>query len=288
MDRAGFGIARRKVLLKVGSLSTGYRLPTYFISHGGGPWPWLDGPYREACAQLEASLKALPGQLPGKPVAVLVVSAHWEEPEIAVMANPAPSMIYDYRGFPEHTYRIQYPAPGSPPLAARIQSLLASAGIPSRSDPDRGFDHGMYAPFVVAYPDADMPIVQVSLRHDYDPEFHLQVGQALAPLRDEGVLIVGSGLTYHNLRLFDARAAKPSREFDAWLQRAVVESVSASRSSLLLDWEAAPSARIAHPQEDHLLPLMVAVGAAEEERGQMVYHEEDFMGGVCASSFRFG
>jgi aromatic ring-opening dioxygenase catalytic subunit (LigB family) len=146
----------------------------------------------------------------------------------------------------------------------------------------------MYAPFVVAYPDADMPIVQVSLRHDYDPEFHLQVGQALAPLRDEGVLIVGSGLTYHNLRLFDARAAKPSREFDAWLQRAVVESVSASRSSLLLDWEAAPSARIAHPQEDHLLPLMVAVGAAEEERGQMVYHEEDFMGGVCASSFRFG
>src|SRR5512139_3286837 len=169
------------------------RLPTYFLSHGGGPWPYLNGPFREHYRQLEASLKETARELGGKPRAILVVSGHWEAAEFTVMANPHPGMIYDYSGFPEHTYAVQYSAPGSPELAGRVQGLLAAAGIAARLDETRGFDHGCFAPLAVMYPDADVPVVQLSLKAGYDPQAHLAAGRSLAPLRDEGVLILGSG-----------------------------------------------------------------------------------------------
>lgn len=264
------------------------RLPTYFLSHGGGPWPWLTGPFREHYRLLESSLKATVHELGGKPRAILMVSAHWEATEFSVMAGARPGMVYDYAGFPDHTYAFQYPAPGSPELAGRVQRLLEAAGLAARLDPTRGFDHGAFVPLAVMFPEADVPVVQLSLKVGYDPETHLAAGRALAPLRGEGVLIIGSGLSYHNLREFGAGAKEASEAFDAWLQETLLRVPPADRSRRLLQWETAPAARRAHPREDHLVPLLMAVGAAEDEPAACVYREQGFFGGVTASSFRFG
>jgi aromatic ring-opening dioxygenase catalytic subunit (LigB family) len=197
-------------------------------------------------------------------------------------------MVYDYSGFPPHTYQIHYDAPGDPELAQRAKGMLEAAGIAARLDPDQGFDHGTFAPLAVMYPDAEVPIVQLSLKHGYDPAAHLAAGRALAPLRDEDVLIVGSGLSYHNLRRMGPAAKDASKAFDDWLQQSLLGSSPIDRSERLKAWSQAPAARDAHPREDHLLPLMIAVGAAEQEPATLVYHEERFFGGVTASSFRFG
>jgi aromatic ring-opening dioxygenase catalytic subunit (LigB family) len=262
-------------------------LPTYFISHGGGPWPWIKDQMPDMSV-LERSLQSIPEEIATTPRAVLVISGHWEAPDFTVQASPNPPMLYDYGGFPEFTYRIQYPAPGSPEVAARVQELLAGAGIAVRSDDRRGFDHGVFAPLYVVYPDADVPILQLSLRSGYDPAAHLAAGRALAPLCNDGVLIVGSGLSYHNLREFSPLGARASAEFDGWLSPTLTELTADERSARLEKWETAPAARIAHPQEDHLIPLMVAVGAAEDEPGVRTYHQDDFFGGITASSYRFG
>ncbi len=264
-----------------------HSLPTYFLSHGGGPWPWLEGPMRDGMALLEESLRALPAEVGDSPKAILMVSGHWEAPTFTVQTHPNPPMVYDYGGFPEHTYRIQYPAPGSPALAGRVVELLSAAGLPVGEDPHRGYDHGMYAPLRPAWPDAEVPVVQLSLQHGYDPDRHLAAGRALAPLRDEGVLILGSGLSYHNLARMGPEAAVPSREFDDWLAETLM-SPPAERTERLRRWDEAPSARIAHPTEDHLIPLMVVVGAAEDEPAARTYHQDDFFGFVSASSYRFG
>ncbi|MEZ5924176.1 MAG: class III extradiol ring-cleavage dioxygenase [Hyphomicrobiaceae bacterium] len=262
------------------------RLPTYFISHGGGPWPWLPD-MRKALQSLEVSLANMPKEIGETPKAILMVSGHWEEADFAVMASPAPGMVYDYGGFPAFTYQIKYAAPGAPELARRVAGLLTAAGLPTHLDAERGFDHGVFAPMQVMYPEADVPLLQVAIRHGYDPEVHLALGRALAPLRDEGVLIVGSGLSYHNLRLFGPGAKEPSAAFDAWLDAALMSAPEA-RVAALKDWESAPAARICHPQEDHLIPLMAAVGAAEREPATRVYHDTNVFGGVTASSYRFG
>ena len=266
---------------------TSSRLPTYFISHGGGPWPYMEE-LRNQLHVLEESLKDIPRQIAVVPKAVLVISGHWEEEDFTVMASPYPPMVYDYSGFPEHTYHVKYNAPGSPHLAQRIQSLIESAGIPARLDPQRGFDHGTFTPLVIMYPEANVPVVELSLKSGYDPAVHLCVGQALTPLRDEGVLIIGSGLSYHNLRHFGPGARQVSKTFDDWLQETLVKSTASEREARLLAWSTAPAARQAHPREDHLIPLMVAVGAAKTEKATVIYHEEDLLGGVTASSFRFG
>lgn len=263
------------------------RLPTYFLSHGGGPWPWLEGEFRRNFDRLEESLRNIPREIGMKPKAVLVISGHWEEPRPTVQSGAAPGMVYDYSGFPPHTYSIRYAAPGAPEVAARVKSLLESAGIAAALDPSRGYDHGTFAPLAVMYPGADVPVVQLSLKHGYDPAEHLAIGRALKPLRDEGVLIVGSGLSWHNLRMLGPSARVPSRQFGTWLDEAL-EAPPAERTRRLQEWERAPAARIAHPQEDHFVPLMVAVGAAEDERATRVYHEDAFMGGVTAASYRFG
>lgn len=262
------------------------RFPTFFISHGGGPWPWLPD-MRKMLANLEASLAAIPGQLPEKPRAILMVSGHWEGPDFAVMASPHPPMVYDYSGFPPFTYQIKYGAPGAPELATRTADLIAGAGLPTHIDTAQGFDHGVFAPMAIMYPDANVPTYQVSIKSGYDPQLHLALGRALAPLRDEGVAIVGSGLSYHNLRRMGEPGRHPSAEFDEWLD-AALNSDPAARVERLKAWEKAPSARICHPQEDHLIPLMAAVGAAEGEKATRIYHDTNVYGGITASSYRFG
>ena len=265
-----------------------HTLPAYFISHGGGPWPWMKEQMHGAYDRLEAALQQMPRQLHETPKVVLMISGHWEERDFTVMATPNPPMIYDYSGFPEHTYRVKYPAPGSPQTAERVRALIQNAGYTARLDDRRGFDHGTFAPLAVIYPKADVPVLQLSLKSGYDPKDHLAVGRALAPLRDEGVLIVGSGLSYHNLRQFGPGAKDASTAFDRWLNETLVQATPAERVARLSEWEAAPAARKAHPQEDHLLPLMVAAGAAGNDAATRVYHEEDFLGGIAVSSFMFG
>jgi aromatic ring-opening dioxygenase catalytic subunit (LigB family) len=262
-------------------------LPTLFICHGGGPWPFIP----EAAATwagLGDYLRGLDAALGRRPKAVLVISGHWEEARPTVNVAERPPLLFDYYNFPPHTYRLSYPAPGSPEVAARAKSLLEAAGFPAGEEPARGFDHGVFIPFMLIYPDADVPIVQLSLEVGLDPARHIALGRALAPLRDEDVLIVGSGLSYHNLRaLFadDPLADAEAERFDAWLAQAV-ESDPAAREARLADWARAPGARASHPRAEHLLPLMVAAGAAGEDRGRRVYAERVL--GKALSGFQFG
>jgi len=262
--------------------------PTFFINHGGCPCFFLDpGPMREGWKELENYLRGFAQTLKEQPRAILVISGHWEEVRPTVNAGPAPPLLFDYGGFPEHTYRLTWPAPGDPTLAARVRDLLGLAGIESGADERRGWDHGVFVPLKVMLPDADIPTVQLSLKQGLDPEAHLAIGHALAPLRKEGVLIVGSGQSYHNMRGFmggSGRADPDAEAFDAWLREALVDGNTRDRS--LTAWEQAPGARQAQPREDHLLPLMVAAGAAWEELGQTAFHGHAL--GKPISGFRFG
>lgn len=266
------------------------RLPTYFLSHGGGPWPWL--PERHTVYQeLESSLLRVRREVGDRPRALLLVSGHWEEADgFAVMSSDRPPMLYDYRGFPEHTYSVEYNAPGAPELAEEIGGLLASKSHKVRLDGERGYDHGVYTIAVCMYPEADVPILQVSIRADYDVQTHLQLGRDLAALRQQGVVIIGSGLSYHNLRNIRNQdvARADSAAFDAWLHATLTGPDPARRTTDILNWEQAPSARKAHPEEDHLIPLMVAMGAAENEPATRIYHQDDFFGATSVSSYRFG
>jgi aromatic ring-opening dioxygenase catalytic subunit (LigB family) len=263
-------------------------LPTYFVSHGGGPWPWMKAQYGTTYDRLEASLVDMTRQIGVRPKAVLCVSGHWEEREFTVSSSASPGMIYDYGGFPAHTYQIHYRAPGDPALAERVAALLGEAGLAAELDPVRGFDHGTFSVLFPIYPHADVPVVQLSLRHDLDPLVHVQAGQALAPLRSEGVLIIGSGLSFHNLHQFGPAGRVASHQFDAWLRHVLLELTPDERRVALLHWSGAPYARMAHPREEHLLPLMVAYGAAQDEPAACVYHEDEFFGSLAVSSFRFG
>jgi len=249
-------------------------MPVVYLPHGGGPWPWVHVPFGSA-AELEAlasyikSIRDLPKT---PPKAVLAVSAHWEEAAPTVMTSEHPPMLYDYYGFPAEAYELTWPAPGAPKVAARVRDLLGAAGIESASDPKRGFDHGAFVPLKLAYPNADVPTVQLSLKAGLDPKEHLAIGRALAPLRDEGVFIVGSGMSFHNLRtLRTPAAAKPAADaFDAWL-RETVPLEAGERDRRLAEWASAPHARAAHPREEHLIPLMVAAGAAGADRATIPY-----------------
>jgi aromatic ring-opening dioxygenase catalytic subunit (LigB family) len=238
--------------------------------------------------KLEASLLAIRRDWGDAVRAVLVISGHWETEEFAVSSAAHPGMVFDYYGFPEYLYHIKYDAPGSPELAMRVRAMLEAGGFACESDPERGFDHGTFSLMKPIYPDGEIPIVQLSVKLDYDPHAHLSVGRLLAPLRDEGVVIIGSGSSFHNLGLRGPTAIEPSRRFDDWLQQTLLTSSAAERRQRLAGWTLAPDARIAHPREDHLIPLMVALGAAEEEAASLIYHQGDFLGGWALSSFRFG
>ena len=199
--------------------------------------------------------------------------------------SSAPSLLFDYHGFPDYTYRLTWPAPGSPKIAARVRALLDAAGIENGANERRGYDHGVFIPLKVAFPAAEIPVVQLSLQRGLDPAIHLDIGRALKPLREQGVLIIGSGQTYHNMRGFGNTGSDRQVEaFDAWLRRAI--TATGTRNESLIDWERAPGAREAQPHADHLLPLMVAAGAATGEKAIVDFHGHAL--GKPISGFRFG
>ncbi len=260
------------------------KFPTLFLSHGGGPWHVI-ADMRAQFATTEALFNALPSLIPAKPKAILMISAHWEAPEFTVSNAQKPSMIYDYSGFPAHTYQLQYPAVGEPALASRVQSLLKDAEIACVEE-NRGFDHGAFVPLMLMYPNTVIPVVTLSIKANYNPLEHIKMGEALAPLRDEGVLIVGSGYTYHNMRGYGRpESMQASVAFEAYLTKAV-EATPSTRNAMLADWQQAPFARQNHPREDHLVPLFVAAGAAGSDVGKRLLQDEAF--GVVMANYQFG
>jgi aromatic ring-opening dioxygenase catalytic subunit (LigB family) len=235
---------------------------------------------------LAAYLTKLGGSLATPPKALLVVSAHWEEGTPTVMTHPRPPILYDYYGFPAPAYRIAWPAPGDPGLASRVRALLGANGIASAENAERGFDHGTFIPLKLAFPAANIPVTQLSLKAGLDPHEHLAIGRSLAPLRDEGVFVVGSGMSFHNMRAFgDLRVGAMSEPFDRWL-REMAAFDPERRDAELARWVHAPSARDSHPREEHLLPLMVVAGAAGSDRGAVAF--EGTMFGARISAIHFG
>ncbi len=260
--------------------------PTFFIPHGGGPCFFMDWTPPDTWTQMAAFLSDLITGLDERPREILLITAHWEMPIITLSTNPTPELLFDYYNFPPHTYDLTWPAPGAPKLAERAAELLIKSGIETSFDQTRGFDHGVFVPMKLASPEADIPLAMMSLRQDLDPAHHLAVGEALAPLRAEGVLIIGSGLSYHNLGAFSPDVKNPEAdEFDAWLTDTVTGRPDA-RANALAAWATAPGARASHPREDHLAPIFVVAGAAQTDPGQRVYHE--ILMGNAVSAYRFG
>ncbi|HVU46304.1 MAG TPA: class III extradiol ring-cleavage dioxygenase [Terracidiphilus sp.] len=267
--------------------ATTQRQPAIFLPHGGGPcffmdWTW--GP-ADTWKPTQNFLESIAGTLPAEPEALLVISGHWEEPAFTAGSGALPRLIFDYSGFPEHTYQLTWPAPGNPELAARVAELLSGAGLPAATDPHRGYDHGVFVPLKVAFPQAQIPVVTLSLSSSLDPALHLAAGRALAPLRDEGVLIVASGMSFHNLRAyFHPQTVERARAFDQWLTSAI-ESSASERDNLLKNWRNAPFAAFAHPREEHLVPLFVAAGAGGGAPGKRCFSDEPM--GAAISAYRF-
>ena len=253
---------------------------------GGPAFLWIGpGVRRIPGTGRSGFLRGLRRHCRSRPRRLLVVSGHWEEPAFTASAAAEPKLIFDYSGFPEHTYKLTWPAPGEPELAAHVAELLRGAGLPSALSQNRGFDHGVFVPLKVAFPAAQIPVVTLSLAASLDPALHLAAGRTLAPLRDKGVLIVGSGMSFHNLRGYsNPETPAKARAFDAWLTKAI-ESPALEREALLADWRSAPFANYAHPREEHLIPLMVAAGAGGEAPGQRIFGDEPM--GAAISAYRF-
>jgi 4,5-DOPA dioxygenase extradiol len=264
-------------------------LPSLFIPHGGGPCFFMDpngGPADPMWQPMQGYLAGLIDSLPERPRAILLVSGHWEEDQVTVHVGSGQPLLYDYGGFPEHTYRLRWDAPNAPDVAARTKALLEGAGFPVGEERERGWDHGVFIPMMVAVPGADIPLVQLSLRKDLDPAAHIAIGKALAPLRDEGVLIVGSGMSFHNLRARGPQVTPVADEWDAALVGAVTDTDPARRAERVAAWDKLPHAHFAHPREEHLLPLMVALGAGGDDPAVCDYR--DHVLGWAVSGFRFG
>ncbi len=262
------------------------QMPTVFIPHGGGPCFFMDWEPPETWEKMGRFLQGFINDLPQRPRAVLVVSAHWEAARPSVTSGADPALIYDYHGFPPHTYALEWPAKGSPALASEVVNLLQDAGIEAAADPARGFDHGVFIPLKLAVPAADIPTVALSLQSGLDAQLHFDIGKALQPLRGQGVLIVGSGLSYHNVGALMGRVPpKGAMNFDAWLTETMAAD-PARRNAALMQWQQAPDARLAHPREEHLIPLMVTAGAAQDEGASKIY--ADVVNGAAVSAFRFG
>ncbi|QDZ08068.1 dioxygenase [Sphingomonas panacisoli] len=263
-------------------------LPTLFVPHGGGPCFFVDpdgGPSDAMWQPMEDYLAGLIASLPERPKAILLVSGHWEESAITLHTGTRPGLLYDYYGFPEHTYHLRWDASGAPDLARRAAALLNRAGFETREEHERGWDHGVFIPMKVAVPNADIPLVQMSLRADLDPADHIAIGRALAPLRDDGVLIVGSGMSFHNLRVRGEAAVERSRQWDEALTAAVTDDDPTRRAERVANWASLPHAKFAHPREEHLLPLMVALGAGGD--GSAVRDHASNVLGWDISGYRF-
>lgn len=244
-------------------------MPALYLPHGGGPAFFMNGPMEQVFRPMARFLASVDELLPRRPSAILVVTAHWESATVALTGSPAPELIYDYYGFPPETYELPYAAPGSPELANRAAGLLQAAGIDALVDDRYGWDHGVFIPLKVMYPAADIPVVAMSLQAGLDPEAHHAIGAALRPLRDQDVLIVGSGMSYHNLRQA-MNGGRDSVQFHAWLDDALARD-TAGRRAALARWSVAPAGRASHPREEHLLPLMVASGAGSDAPARKIW-----------------
>jgi 4,5-DOPA dioxygenase extradiol len=234
-----------------------------YFSHGGGPLPLLGDPGHKTMIDF---MTELPKKL-NKPEAILVISAHWEERVPTLLGAENPPMFYDYYGFPEETYEITYPAPGNPELVNRIVALLSEKNIPSQIDPRHGFDHGLFIPLKLMYPEADIPSIQLSLIRGLDPAAHIALGKALSSLMQENILVVGSGFSFHNMGAFSWQGLdapdSANEAFQDWLIETCTGSLTEiEREKRLIEWEKAPSARYCHPREEHLIPLHVCQGMA--------------------------
>lgn len=263
------------------------RMPTYYIPHGAGPCFFINNERSTMWEPMAQFLRAIAQDVPYEPTAVLVISAHWLSQPCRVTHAEGHPLLFDYYGFPEHTYQLQYPAPGCPHIARRVIDLLAQAGISCAPEDERGWDHGVFVPLLLTYPHAKIPVVQLSLEKNLDPSWHLQLGQALTNLRDEGVLILGSGMSFHNMRAYGNPAyTSVAESFDQWLSD-TVQAEPSVRNAALANWQTAPGALASHPlgQEEHLLPLMVVAGAASTGVGRKVFSEQVLE--VPISGFRF-
>jgi 4,5-DOPA dioxygenase extradiol len=235
-----------------------------YLSHGGGPLPLLgDEGHREMVENLGLLARKIQ-----KPSAIILISAHWEEQIPTITSAAQPSLIYDYYGFPEESYSIEYPCSGEPALAEQIHGLLNESGIESRLSTQRGFDHGLFVPLKIMYPEADIPCVQLSLVQGLNPEKHLEIGKALANGIDDDVLVIGSGFSFHNMQEFfapiTAESIKMNGAFQQWLVETFVDELDGEvRTERLKNWQDAPFARYCHPREEHLLPLHVCYGIAQ-------------------------
>jgi 4,5-DOPA dioxygenase extradiol len=241
------------------------RAQIIYFSHGGGPLPILGDASHKAMVDF---MLMLPARL-RKPTSIIVISAHWEEKEATLLGAQNPSMLYDYYGFPDEAYAINYPAPGNPELADRIVKVLDKNNIASRIDLQRGFDHGLFIPLKMMYPQADIPSIQLSLLEGLDPSKHIALGKALHDLKQENILVIGSGFSFHNMRAFsrkETHSPDPANDaFQNWLIEGCTGAMSQSeREQRLIEWQNATSARYSHPREEHLLPLHVCVGMADK------------------------
>jgi aromatic ring-opening dioxygenase catalytic subunit (LigB family) len=246
-----------------------------YFGHGGGPLPILGDTGHQNMIDF---LEKLPTQL-HKPEAILVISAHWEEPEATLLGAQNPVMFYDYYGFPEKAYQINYPAPGNPALAQQITEILKQNHIPSQIDPQRGFDHGVFIPLKMMFPAADIPCLQLSLIRGLNPSAHIALGKALQALSHQNILVIGSGFSFHNMRAFSWQGTGTSDPANDAFQDWLIETCSGpltpgERQARLAGWEKAPSARYCHPREEHLLPLHVCFGMAGEEPAQLIFDNQ--------------
>ncbi len=244
-------------------------LQVLFLSHGGGPLPLLgDAGHQEMVNCLKSIATTLK-----KPSAILVISAHWEEAIPTITAHANPSLIYDYHGFPEEAYQIDYPCPGEPVLAQQVNTALAQAEIKAKLDEQRGLDHGTFVPLMMMFPEADIPCVQLSLVNNLDAQTHVEIGQALCNVDYDNLLVIGSGFTFHNMRAFFDRSASEAdpknHAFESWLVDTCTNTMlsEAVRKHRLINWEAAPNARYCQPREEHLLPLHVCYGLTQSASG---------------------
>jgi len=272
------------------AISIAKRFPVVFVSHGGGPSFFIEGKGGPLSAmdmnsEAKKSLERLPKMLNAeRPSAIIVVSGHWEgDDEVLVTGKEEYSeLYYDYGGFPAHTYKLQYKAPAAPQLAQKIVQMLRSNNIPASLDKTRNWDHGVFIPLKVMYPNADIPVVEVSILKSFNPATHIAMGKALAPLRDEGVLIVGSGFATHNFRGDPQKA----REFPIAVEKAITSLSTEEREQTFVNWTKMPGAKDAHAREDHLLPFHVVLGAAKEDKGKELFKEDTT--GMVFAHWAFG
>ena len=260
--------------------------PAIYIPHGGGPAFFMTGPMADMFQPMAEFLGSIDTLLPRTPSAIVVVTAHWESEVTSISGGRHDDLTYDYYGFPAETYELEYRAPGSPELAQRIADLLHEAGIESELNVDRGWDHGVFIPLKVMYPEASVPVVSLSLRADLNEAHEFGVGQALSALRADNVLIIGSGLSYHNLSSWfgSTSVQEASAAFDAYLNDAVAGDIEHRRRHLL-NWRQAPFADQVHPRSEHLLPLLSAAGAGSDAPGRRIWH--DLVNGAVVSAWAF-